>query len=59
MYFLRSIWKNIHLTEFFTRAVPVVPVTIMRYDPSLTELLCIQRKEEYGQKLKCPVEHLI
>ena len=29
--FLRSIWKNLHLTEFFTRAAPVVPVTIMRY----------------------------
>ena len=31
MYFLRSIWKNLHLTEFFTRAAPVVPVTNMRY----------------------------
>ena len=29
--FLRSIWKNLHLTEFFTRAAPVVPVTNMRY----------------------------
>ena len=29
--FLRSIWKNLHPTEFFTRAVPVVPVTNMRY----------------------------
>ena len=33
--FLRSIWKNLHLTEFFTRAAPVVPVTNMRYDPPL------------------------
>ena len=30
MYFFRSIWKNLHLTEFFTRAAPVVPVTNMR-----------------------------
>ena len=29
--FLRSIWKNLHPTEFFTRAAPVVPVTNMRY----------------------------
>ena len=29
--FLRSIWKNLHLTDFFTRAAPVVPVTNMRY----------------------------
>ena len=31
MYFLRSIWKYLHLTEFLTRAAPVVPVTNMRY----------------------------
>ena len=24
-------WKNLHLTEIFTRAAPVVPVTNMRY----------------------------
>ena len=30
--FLRSIWKNLHLTEIFTRAAPVVPVTNMRYE---------------------------
>ena len=29
VFFLRSIWKNLHLTEFFTRAAPVVPVTNM------------------------------
>ena len=29
---MRSIWKNLHLTEFFTRAAPVVPVTNMRYE---------------------------
>ena len=29
--FWRSIWKNLHLTEIFTRAAPVVPVTNMRY----------------------------
>ena len=30
--YLRLIWKNLHLTYFFTRAPPVVPVTNMRYD---------------------------
>ena len=29
--FLRSIWKNLYLTDFFTRAAPVVPVSNMRY----------------------------
>ena len=39
--FLRSIWKNLHLTEFFTRAAPVVPVTNMRYgyDETITTIL--------------------
>ena len=31
MQFLRSIWKILHLTEYFTRAAPVVPVTNIRY----------------------------
>ena len=29
--FLRSIWKILHRTDFFTQAPPVVPVTNMRY----------------------------
>ena len=49
-FFLRSIWKNLHLTEFFTRAAPVVPVTNMRYgqdvfcvlQTTLLKLPCLQ-----------------
>ena len=32
MHFFHSIWKNLHLTKFFTQAPPVVPVTNMRYE---------------------------
>ena len=35
--FLRLIWKNLHPTEFFTRAAPVVPVTNMRYGKNMTK----------------------
>merc|ERR1719500_2232594 len=55
--FLRSIWKNLHLTEFFTRAAPVVPVTNMRYAWSLLVLIvlivlmwspCLLRRRLWG-----------
>ena len=31
MHFLRSIWKKVHLTEMFTQAPHVVPVTNIRF----------------------------
>merc|ERR1712198_350048 len=36
--FLHFILKNLHLTYFFTRAPPVVPVTNMRYVLELVHL---------------------
>merc|ERR1711989_271582 len=37
--FLHFILKNLHLTYFFTRAPPVVPVTNMRYAGPLSKLI--------------------
>ena len=39
--FLRSIWKNLHPTEFFTRAAPVVPVTNMRYAQAFSQFCSV------------------
>jgi len=61
--FLRSIWKNLHPTEFFTRAAPVVPVTNMRYalntehkeyrKNKVSGLMMIIKRHQSSESVKC------